>query len=59
VITTLKNNTLTAQIQHLGAELISLKSSQGKEYIWEEIQILGKTFSVLFQLLALKQYFSS
>jgi hypothetical protein len=39
-----ENNTLTAQIQHLGAELISLKSNQGKEYIWEILNF-GKTFS--------------
>jgi galactose mutarotase-like enzyme len=51
VITTLKNNTLTAQIQHLGAELISLKSSQGKEYIWEgNPEFWGKHSPVLFPI---------
>ena len=51
MITTLKNNTLTAQIQHLGAELISLKSSQGKEYIWEgNPEFWGKHSPVLFPI---------
>ncbi|MFV8362930.1 aldose 1-epimerase family protein [Flavobacterium sp. ZT3P35] len=51
MITTLKNNTLTAQIQHLGAELISLKSNQGKEYIWEgNPEFWGKHSPVLFPI---------
>lgn len=51
MITTLKNNTLTAQIQHLGAELISLKSNKGKEYIWEgNPEFWGKHSPVLFPI---------
>ena len=51
MITTLKKNTITAQIQHLGAELISLKSSQGKEYIWEgNPEFWGKHSPVLFPI---------
>ena len=51
MIVTLKNNTLTAQIQHLGAELISLKSNQGKEYIWEgNPEFWGKHSPVLFPI---------
>ncbi len=51
MITTLKNNTLTAQIQHLGAELISLKSNKYKEYIWEgNPEFWGKHSPVLFPI---------
>ena len=51
MIVTLKNNTLTAQIRHLGAELISLKSNQGKEYIWEgNPEFWGKHSPVLFPI---------
>lgn len=34
MITTLSNQTLTAQINHKGAELISLKDKKNIEYIW-------------------------
>ena len=51
MITTLKNNTLTAQIQHLGAELISLKSNKYKEYIWEgNPEFWGKHSPILFPI---------
>jgi galactose mutarotase-like enzyme len=33
--TTIKNSNLTAEINHLGAELYSLKNNRNKEYIWE------------------------
>ena len=33
--TTISNSTLTATINHSGAELFSLKNNQNKEYIWE------------------------
>jgi hypothetical protein len=48
-----ENNTLTAQIQHLGAELISKKSNQGKEYIWEILNF-GKTFSSFISIVGTK-----
>lgn len=35
MIVTLKNSTFTAQIDSLGAQLISLKNSDGLEYIWQ------------------------
>lgn len=35
MITTIKNNHFTAQIDSLGAQLISLSDSAGKEYIWQ------------------------
>ena len=51
MITIQKNNRLSVQIQHLGAELISLKSNQGKEYIWEgNPQFWGKHSPVLFPI---------
>ena len=51
MITTLKNKTLTAQIKHLGAELISLQSSNNKEYIWEgNPEFWGKHSPILFPI---------
>jgi galactose mutarotase-like enzyme len=45
VITEKKNNTLTAQIQHLGAELISLKiESRERIHLGGNLNF-GKTFS--------------
>lgn len=35
MIVTLKNNAFTAQIDSLGAQLISLRDKDGKEYIWQ------------------------
>lgn len=35
MIVTLKNQYFTAQVDSLGAQLISLKDSAGKEYIWQ------------------------
>lgn len=35
MIITLRNHVFTAQIDSLGAQLISLKDSAGKEYIWQ------------------------
>lgn len=35
MIVTLKNHTMTAQIDSIGAQLISLKSKSGTEYIWQ------------------------
>jgi hypothetical protein len=61
VITEKKNNTLTAQIQHLGAELISLKIESrerihlgGNPEFWENI--LQFYFNCWHSK---KQYFSS
>ncbi len=51
MITTIKNSILTAEIQHLGAELISLKSNRGKEYIWDgNPEFWGKHSPVLFPI---------
>lgn len=35
MIVTLKNNAFTAQIDSMGAQLISLRDKDGKEYIWQ------------------------
>ncbi len=49
--TTLTNSQLTAQINHLGAELNSLKNKSGKEYIWEgNPAFWGKHSPVLFPI---------
>ena len=49
--TTIKNSILTAEIKHFGAELISLKSNQNKEYIWEgNPEFWGKHSPVLFPI---------
>lgn len=49
--TTISNSNLTAQINHLGAELFSLQNSDKKEYIWEgNPAIWGKHSPVLFPI---------
>ena len=51
MITTLSNRTLTAQINHKGAELISLKNKKNTEYIWNGNPIFwGKHSPVLFPI---------
>ncbi|MFV8379644.1 aldose 1-epimerase family protein [Flavobacterium sp. LB3R33] len=49
--TTIKNSILTAEIKHFGAELISLKTKQNKEYIWEgNSEFWGKHSPILFPI---------
>ncbi len=49
--TTISNSNLTAQINHFGAELFSLKNSQNKEYIWEgNPAFWGKNSPILFPI---------
>lgn len=49
--TILKNAILTAEIKHFGAELISLKTNQNREYIWEgNPDFWGKHSPVLFPI---------
>ena len=49
--TTISNSNLTAQINHFGAELCSLKNSENKEYIWEgNPAFWGKHSPVLFPI---------
>jgi galactose mutarotase-like enzyme len=49
--TTISNSNLTAQINHFGAELFSLKNSQNKEYIWEgNPAFWGKHSPILFPI---------
>ncbi len=49
--TTISNSKLSAQIKHLGAELLSLKSDQNKEYIWEGNSMFwGKHSPILFPI---------
>ncbi len=49
--TTISNSTLTASINHLGAELFSIKDNQNKEYIWEgNPDFWGKHSPVLFPI---------
>jgi galactose mutarotase-like enzyme len=49
--TTISNSTLTASINHSGAELFSLKDNQGKEYIWEgNPDFWGKHSPILFPI---------
>lgn len=49
--TTISNSTLKASINHLGAELFSIKDNQGKEYIWEgNPDFWGKHSPVLFPI---------
>lgn len=49
--TTISNLNLKAQIKHLGAELVSLKNNQNKEFIWEGDPIFwGKHSPVLFPI---------
>ena len=49
--TTISNPNLTAQINHFGAELCSLKNSEDKEYIWEGNPVFwGKHSPILFPI---------
>ena len=49
--TTISNSNLTAQINHLGAELFSLKNRENREYIWEgDPTFWGKHSPVLFPI---------
>ncbi|MCI4444190.1 MAG: aldose 1-epimerase family protein [Lentimicrobium sp.] len=49
--TTISNSNLTAQINHFGAELFSLKNSENKEYIWEgNPAFWGKHSPILFPI---------
>ncbi|RDI56258.1 aldose 1-epimerase family protein [Flavobacterium glaciei] len=49
--TVIKNSSLTAEINHFGAELISLKTNQNKEYIWEgNPEFWGKHSPILFPI---------
>lgn len=49
--TIIKNSILSAEIKHLGAELISLKTNLNKEYIWEgNPEFWGKHSPVLFPI---------
>ena len=49
--TELKNSRLTATINHKGAELISLKNANHKEYIWEgNPEYWGKHSPILFPI---------
>jgi len=49
--TTISNSNLTAIINHLGAELISLRTKENKEYIWEgNPEFWGKHSPILFPI---------
>ncbi len=49
--TTIKNGKLSAEIKHFGAELISLKTNQNREYIWEgNPEFWGKHSPILFPI---------
>lgn len=49
--TSITNANLTAEIKHFGAELISLKTNQNKEYIWEgNPNFWGKHSPILFPI---------
>jgi galactose mutarotase-like enzyme len=49
--TTISNSILTAQIKHFGAELISLKNNEKREYIWEgDPEFWGKHSPILFPI---------
>ena len=49
--TSIKNSILTAEINHFGAELCSLKDNHNKEYIWEgNTDIWGKHSPILFPI---------
>jgi galactose mutarotase-like enzyme len=49
--TTLKNTNITAQINSLGAELISIKNNENTEYIWDgNLEFWGKHSPVLFPI---------
>jgi galactose mutarotase-like enzyme len=52
--TTISNSNLKAQINHLGAELFSLKDHENKEYIWEgNPAFWGKHSPVLFPIVGI------
>ncbi|MFV8369418.1 aldose 1-epimerase family protein [Flavobacterium sp. LB2R40] len=49
--TIIKNTSLSAEIKHVGAELVSLKTTVNKEYIWEgNPAFWGKHSPVLFPI---------
>nr|WP_314897593.1 aldose 1-epimerase family protein [uncultured Flavobacterium sp.] len=49
--TTIKNSNLNAEIKHLGAELVSLKTNLNKEYIWGgNPDFWGKHSPILFPI---------
>ena len=49
--TSIKNSVLTAEINHLGAELCSLKDNDNREYIWEgKPEVWGKHSPILFPI---------
>lgn len=49
--TTISNSNLTAQINHLGAELLSLQNRENQEYIWEgNPAFWGKHSPILFPI---------
>ena len=49
--TTISNSNLTAKINHLGAEIFSLKNRENREYIWEgDPTFWGKHSPVLFPI---------
>ncbi len=51
MITTITNSVLTAQINHSGAEVCSLKDNSTKEYIWEGNPVYwGKHSPILFPI---------
>lgn len=52
--TTISNSNLTAQINHLGAELFSLQNQDTKEYIWEgNPAFWGKHSPILFPIVGM------
>ena len=54
--TSIKNSILTAEINHFGAELCSLKDNHNKEYIWEgNPDIWGKHSPILFPIVGTLQ----
>jgi galactose mutarotase-like enzyme len=49
--TTIKHGNLSAEIKHFGGELISLKTNQNREYIWEgNPEFWGKHSPILFPI---------
>ena len=49
--TTIKHGNFSAEIKHFGAELISLKTNQNREYIWEgNPEFWGKHSPILFPI---------
>jgi galactose mutarotase-like enzyme len=50
--TTITNSNLTAQINHLGAELFSLKNKENKEFMWNGNPVFwGKHSPILFPII--------